>query len=154
MSLAQAEIWLKTGTEIVAVAAAVFAYFQFRSNVRTRRAEWLLSLYERFYERSTFHEIRKILDSPPRPSLEYQRLESDIESGTDGPHVEALNNYLNFFEFVAALQKRGALSQGEILDLFDYYLRNLRRTSFLLRYIRAQGFEGLTRLLDALEGSR
>jgi len=154
MSLAQAEIWLKIGAGIVAAVVAVLAFVQYKSNVRTRRAEWLLSLYERFYERSTFHEIRKILDSPPHPSLEYQRLESDIAAGTDGPHVDALNNYLNFFEFVAVLQKRGALTQGEILDLFDYYLQNLSRNPSLLKYIRAQGFEGLAKLLDALEGSR
>lgn len=94
----------------VTAAAALFAAFQYRRNVRTKRAEWLLSLFERFYERPTYRRIRAILDHGPHPSPEFARLESDVQNGNEAEDVEAFVNYLNFFEFIAVLWKHGQIA--------------------------------------------
>jgi hypothetical protein len=74
--------------------------------------------------------VRSILDSPPRPAPDYDRLKANVESG-EGGDLEALINYLNFFEFMAALCQQGQLKLSEIGQMFDYYLRNLKSTPFV-----------------------
>jgi hypothetical protein len=144
------ELVTKIVSELAAACAAVFAAYQFRHNVRTRHAEWLFSLFERFYEQETYQNIRAILDST-EGSPELQRLELDVRSGNSNLTVERFINYLNFFETVLViLETHKQLTQKEISDLFDYYLRNLKAVPFVFEFINTQGFERLSRFLKKL----
>ena len=57
---------------------------------------------------------------------------------------------LNFFEMVASLEKAKQLSKPDVIKLFDYYLRCLKRHPDVLKYIKneVKGFEELSRLLE------
>jgi hypothetical protein len=142
---------MKLASETAGAGAAVFATIQYGRNVRTRHAEWLLSLFERFYEQERYQSMRTILDSPPdSPAL--HQLEADISNRDSTRSVEEFDNYLNFFEFVAVLEARKQLKQDEICDLFDYYLRKLKSHPFVVEYVDRYGFEQLRRLLKQLKG--
>ncbi|HEU5247281.1 MAG TPA: hypothetical protein VFU09_09350 [Candidatus Udaeobacter sp.] len=54
---------IKDVATIVGAVAALWAIYVYFTNSRLRRAEWLASLYEKFYERPDLKEIREILDS-------------------------------------------------------------------------------------------
>jgi len=56
-------------------------------------------------------------------------------------------DYLKFFELVAVLQKSGQLTTEQIEDLFGYYLNCLERSAAVRKYISAEGYEQLDRLL-------
>ena len=68
-----------------------------RKGLRVRRAEWLASLYEKFYERSELKEVREILDCKGGRSEAIDKVVSE--------EPPAFSDYLNFFEFVAVLRK-------------------------------------------------
>ena len=148
MTFQQVESWTRIFSEVAPGLVLIFACYQYWRSVRTRRAEWLFSLFQRFYEESNYRHIRAILDSPLSP--QFKRLESDIHNENEGENVESFVNYLNFFEFIAVLKNRGQLNQSEICDLFDYYLRNIKQRQFAVDYVRKQGFEHLDRLLKEI----
>jgi hypothetical protein len=52
--------------------------------------------------------------------------------------------------FVASLWKLKQLSQREILMVFEYYLRLIHDHQFIFHFVREQGFESLTELLEQL----
>ncbi len=145
------EPWTKIFSELVPPIVAIIALCQYFRSVRTRRAEWLLSLFQSFYEGPSYVRTRAILDSDPRTSSDLSRLESDIRNRSEGQNVEAFINYLNCFEFVAVLRKQKQLRQTEICDLFKYYLQNLKKLPFVTEYVKNQGFERLDRLLDEID---
>ena len=61
-------------------------------------------------------------------------------------------DYLNFFELVAVLADNKQLSNDDVLDFFDYYLRCLRRHPAVMAYIdkQANGFQHLSGFLSKL----
>lgn len=131
---------------VIAVGTLLIAFNTYRNSVRQRRAEWLDKLYERFYEKEHYKEIRRILDY--RPEVDYQNLQRALSGQTvDHQVCENFVNYLNFFEHVASLWRLNQLSQEEILMLFEYYLRLLRKIDFVWAFIQSNGFESLTLML-------
>src|SRR5947209_6475965 len=60
---------------------AAFAIHTYWRNAKTRRAEWLYSLYAKFYEDSFYKEIRSILDY--KPEKELQLLYSGLRDGSN-----------------------------------------------------------------------
>lgn len=103
-------------------------------------------MHAKFFESENYKKIRRILDYQTEP--EFSRLRQAALDGTYDELVEELVDYLNFFEFVASLERLGQLKQREISVLFQYYLSLLRKHDFVRDYIRTQGFEDLQRLLD------
>jgi len=91
----------------VAIAWAVYVY---RRNSALERTKWQAQLYEKFFERSDLKEIRELMDSDDEISLEITRLIRDEPS--------EFTDYLNFFEFVAFLEKSKQLKINEINDFF------------------------------------
>jgi hypothetical protein len=120
----------------IAAVSAILVYF---TNSRLRRAEWLASLYEKFYERSDLKEIRETLDCEVGDSPGIVKLISEESA--------EFADYLNFFEFVAVLQKSRQLKKTEIEDLFRYYLDRLENCHLVRSYIANNGYEQLDRLL-------
>ena len=78
---------------MVNISVAVFAYCR---NVRLKRAEWLRSLFEKFYETERYKAVRTRLDNADE--LQKRGLEEEL-----------LVDYLNFFEFIASLHKPGQI---------------------------------------------
>jgi hypothetical protein len=140
------EVLAPTITAVGGIIAAFWAVLVYRSNARLRRAEWLAKLYEKFYEENeSLKDIREKLDCDENASPEIKTLD---EQGS------GFSDYLNFFEFVAVLEKSGQLTSGEIEDLFGYYLDCLERCKPVRRYIREKGYEQLNRLLLKRAGDK
>jgi hypothetical protein len=126
---------------IVGGVAVVFAFLQYRANSRLERARWLASLYEKFYEKDQLKGVRQILDSADRDASEINKLVTD-----ESPEF---TDYLNFFEFVAVLEKSGQLKSNEIEDIFHYYLDCLEKSPKIREYLAAKGYEHLDQFLRA-----
>lgn len=134
--------WTSVITVLAAIGtfvAALVAAFTYRRNAGIERAKWSLSLYEKFYERPDLKSIREILDSEPDH-------ENVIELVLKCP--PEFTDYLNFFEFVAFLERKRQLSTEELDALFDYYIRCLKRHPRVLTFIRDNGFEDLQKMLE------
>ncbi len=119
--------------------AAYFAYQVYKNNSNLERAEWLASVYEKFYEKDDLKEIREILDCDDEISLEITKLIRDESA--------KFTDYLNFFEFVAFLKKENQLKLSEVDALFGYYLDCLNRRGDIRQYILKRGYELLDELL-------
>lgn len=126
---------------IVGGVAVVFAFLQYRANSRLERARWLASLYEKFYEKDQLKGVRQILDSADHDASEINKLVTDEPSD--------FTDYLNFFEFVAVLEKSGQLKSNEIEDLFHYYLDCLEKSPKIREYLAGKGYEHLDEFLRA-----
>jgi len=132
---------LKDIATILGAIAALWAIYVYFTNSRVRRAEWLASLYEKFYEKSDLKAVREILDCEGGDSPDISRLVSE--------EPPELTDYLNFFEFVAVLKKSHQLSANEIESLFGYYLDCLEKCCQVRNYIANKGYEHLNNLLQA-----
>jgi len=136
----------------VSTLAAIFATWNYWRNARTRRAEWLFTLYQKFFEEDHYKRMRRVLDYGMHHDL--QKLRASIDGSAPDPDLEEeLVDYLNFFEFVAGLQQSRQLTPDEVDRLFNYYLRILKSTrlGFVRKYVCDQGFEQLSALLDKME---
>lgn len=136
-----------TVTGLIAVLGGSAAFFQYRQSVRTRRAELLSSLHEKFFESGRYEEVRQLLDYPEQPG--YAALQSAVTLGTFHPLANELYRYLNFFELLASLRILGQISDKEILALFEYDLKLLTSHRFIVDVLKAQGFERLPQLLHS-----
>ena len=132
---------------LLAVLSFPFALWTYRNSVKTRRAEWLASLHEKFFESDRYKDIRRVLDYRSEP--EYSNLVRAIADGTHHLLADELYRYLNFFEFLAGLRGLGQISDDEIIGLFDYDLRLLKQHELIMNALRPQGFERLADLLAA-----
>lgn len=141
------EAWAAVIGVIIAAAGTGFGLYTYRGSVRTRRAEWLYSLYSKFYEEDRYKKTRRLLDYGDDAALEeaYQALQQG-----DPARSEPIVDYLNFFEFIAGLWVMNELSKEEICRLFDYYLRLIVRRPAVHEFVRSQGFENLDKLLAEL----
>ena len=127
-----------------AVAGGV-ALYTFWRNQKVRRAEWLASLYEKFYGNDEFRKIRAVLDYS---GVEGENLRRCLVSDPENAAVlEPLVNYLNFVEFVASLWKLKQLRGTEVEMMFEYYIRNLAGEPEVMRFIEKEGFENLRELI-------
>ena len=132
----------------VAGISFIVAFFTYRTNNKIKRGEWLKSLFEKFYEAKIFSKVRA--------EIEYGRIETYLNIFADGTvlneeHEEQLVDYLNFFEFVATLQKNGHLKFTEVNQLFGYYLKAIKCNNFLKEYLTKYDFEILIALLNKYE---
>ena len=69
----------------------------FKANQTIRKAEWLKSLYEKFYENSVYKDVRRWLD--------FEKLENELKDDPENIKEEKVTDFLNFFEFIASLEK-------------------------------------------------
>ncbi len=129
----------------IAILGAPFAYLTYLQSVRTRRAEWLSSLHESFFESERYRQIRRVLDY--KPESEYNQLVQAVANGTHSPLIDEFYRYLNFFELLSSLRGLGEISDDEIIALFEYDLRMLKEHDFIISDLPDQGFERLSKLL-------
>lgn len=136
---------VRTGLQLasysVAIVGAIVAVFTYRANARRERAKWAVQLFEKFYETNQYKGVREQLDSTAdEPAVK------DLVK-REGPEF---TDYLNFFELVAYMAGTGQLDSSDVLALFHYYLRSLKRHRSVMDYLnnREKGFERLSTLLD------
>ncbi|MEX0701625.1 MAG: hypothetical protein WD069_05955 [Planctomycetales bacterium] len=141
--------WLALGG---AAIGGMFSLYFWRCTVKTRRAEWLHSLYSKFYEEGFYKNTRILLDY--RPAADIDKLYRGLDEGCYPEICEPLVDYLNFFEFIAGLWMMGQLSLSEVRMLFQYYIELLVAHPPVIKFIDAQGFENLRALIDALGSPR
>lgn len=133
-------------TALVAVVGGSSAYFTYRRSVRTKRAEWLASLHEKFFETERYAHVRRVLDYPEEPR--YTELAKAVAAGTYLPLADEFYRYLTFFELMASLRelvrfrmRRYSAYLSTILDCFTKH-------RFILDALPVQGFERLPKLLQ------
>jgi hypothetical protein len=141
---------IETVFHLVSILAVFLAAITYWRNARTRRAEWLFSLYQKFFEEPHHKEMRWLLDYRPDPA--YLELQRSVANDTPDRSAEPLVDYLNFFEFTARLWRSRQLKLKEVKGLFQYYLENLTKHDFIRKFIRTEGFEALDELLDKMVG--
>ncbi|HEV8432417.1 MAG TPA: hypothetical protein VGR95_03315 [Thermoanaerobaculia bacterium] len=88
----------------LALVGGAIAILTFWRTAKVRRAKWLSSLHAKFFETSSYKEIRRILDSD---DSDLSRLRAELASEKNSELAEGFVDFLNFFEFVASLHKFG-----------------------------------------------
>ncbi len=136
---------IKIVAGIVGILGVPAAYVTYRRSVRTRRADWLVSLHEKFFETDRYAQVRRVLDYREEPH--YSGLAQAVTAQQYHPLADELYRYLNFFELLASLRKLGQISDEEIIGLFEYDLRMIAQQQFVIDALRPQGFERLSDLI-------
>lgn len=135
---------------LLATAIGGFATIHvFFRNSQLKRAEWLYSLFEKFFYDEKYSEIRRIIDYAHPEDIE--KLIKAINSTNDHDLEEQLVNYLNFFEFIANLWLLKQVPLREIKMMFEYYIRRLEEHDFIMDYINKYGFEGVAKLVEGVK---
>jgi hypothetical protein len=88
--------------------------------------------------------MRRIIEYTPK------ELDEKIKDG-DKTWDDRLADYLNFFEFIGTLLKMKQLSLNEIRMVFECYIKSIEKDSFLIDYIKKNGFENLDALIEQLK---
>lgn len=126
------------------IGGTITIYIYYR-NSTLRRAEWLYSLFEKFFYQSYYADIRQLLTYGKEE--QFKRLRDAIQNHSNESLEEKFVDYLNFFEFIASLWQLRQLSIREIRMMFDYYIRELGDHPFIMKYIQDEGYEGLSELV-------
>ncbi len=132
--------FLQLASYCVAIVGVIVAVFTYRANARRERAKWAVQLFEKFYESDQYKHVRDLLDS------EDDKPADDLVKG----QAAEFTDYLNFFELVAYMTAIGQIDSSDVLALFHYYLRSLKRHRSVMRYLNnpETGFERLSKLLN------
>ncbi len=108
------------------------------------KAKWLNGLYEKFYEKATFKQIRLAIDYKTE---EYINLKQILNTNEDLELQGNLVDYLNFFEFIATLKEKRQLKITDINMVFGYYINDLKDSDFIIQFIKKSGFQNLEKLI-------
>lgn len=93
-----------------------------------------------FYETDHYKPIREKLDCKSDAADVVELVTQEQAAFTD---------YLNFFEVVSFVASTHQLSEKDVLSLFHYYLRCLKRHTLVMKYLfdKGNGFEHLSGFL-------
>ncbi len=137
--------WVATIAYVVGAMAAVGSVWRYYRNSAQNRMHWLFELYQRFHGDP---ELRKM-----RVRIDWSKTAFALKEQEDNAELLGqLDDYLNFFEFVAYLQERKELKETEIITMFDYPLQRIAKDSSVVQYMRRpeNGYEKLPGLLMKL----
>jgi len=137
--------WIDVGARLLAGLGGLgffIAAFSYRQQVRIRQAEWMKSLFEKFFENSTYKEVRSWLDY----GVLHEKLNLP-DAVVKQQNEEKFTDFLNFFEFIGVLHSRGHLPLAQVWDMFDYYLDRISADEDCREWIHKYGFEKLKGLL-------
>jgi tRNA-dihydrouridine synthase len=116
--------------------------------MHVRRAEWLYTMYQKFYENEAFKTVRRELLYRPES---FTFASNGALTEAEEQRIEALDDYLNFFELLASLWALRQIKTDELQMLFDYYLKNIAQNAAVRRYVQEEGFENLQQLIQKCE---
>lgn len=131
---------IKDVASIFSSIGVIFAVFTFYKNNQLKKAEWLKSLFEKFYESNNYKEVRRWID--------FNAIEEELGNDIDGQKEEKFADFLNFFEFIAVLEKINQLDVKKIRYLFAYYLKLIDENNFCRKYIKENGYKNLNKFLE------
>jgi hypothetical protein len=141
--------WLEWSGKLVAGAGAlvavIVAVVNYRNQTRLKQADWLKSLFEKFFENSTYKEVRVWLDY----GTLHERLTVN-DAALRQVHEEQFTDFLNFFEFIGVLYAHRHLSLAQVCDVFDYYLKKIAADADCREWIDQYSFEKLKVLLSRI----
>jgi len=136
--------WLEWGAKIVGALATglgvLVAAINYLNQTRLKRAEWVKSLFEKFFESSVYKEVRGWLD--------YDELPDKLSGPNQRENEEKFTDFLNFFEFIGVLYSRRQIKLEEVYEIFDYYLKKIKVDPNCKVWIERYGFEKLKALLE------
>ena len=137
--------WIDILIKVLALIGVYIAAINYRNQRIIKKGEWLKSLFEKFYENTTYKEVRRWLDN--------KELENKINTDDDfvSDDDEKFTDFLNFFEFIANLENEGQISTTDAKNLFDYYLHQIKQSAVSMKWIKKYGFEKLDVLLNKIE---
>jgi hypothetical protein len=136
--------WLGKGIAgTAALVAVLVAVINYRSQTKLKQADWLKSLFEKFFESPTYKEVRVWLDY----GMLHERLTVN-DAATRQANEEKFTDFLNFFEFIGVLYSRKHLSLEQVYDVFDYYLKKIAADADCREWIDQYSFEKLKALLS------
>ncbi len=137
--------WIDIVIKALALIGVYVAAINYRSQRIIKKGEWLKSLFEKFYESPTYKEVRRWLDNKELET----KINSDDNSVTDND--EKFTDFLNFFEFIANLEQDHQITRSDVVNLFDYYLRQIKKSPVCMEWIKKYGFEKLDALLNIIK---
>jgi gamma-glutamylcyclotransferase (GGCT)/AIG2-like uncharacterized protein YtfP len=121
--------------------AFIWGVLKYARSIRQQHANWLHKLFVAFYETDGFKRVRKLYDEKP---IDAPKVFTDIQAEHD------LDDYLNFFEFIAGLVKMKQVTLTEVQSMFEYWIRLMQADLDTLTYLRRFGYENLLWLMDKL----
>lgn len=137
---------LDLGLKVLGGAGFIVGVLSYWNQVRIKRAEYLKSLYEKFFESSIYKEARVWLD--------YGHLHDRLtvaDTETREKNEEKFTDFLNFFEFIGVLYSRRHLTFNQVYEVFDYYLKKIKSDADCQEWIEKYSFEKLKRLLQKMK---
>ena len=137
--------WIDIVIKVMALVGVYIAALNYRSQRIIKKGEWLKSLFEKFYENPTYKEVRRWLDNN---ELE-NKINADDNSVSDDD--EKFTDFLNFFEFIANLEEEHQITITDASNLFDYYLKQIKKSTVCIQWIKKYGFEKLDGLLNKIK---
>lgn len=130
--------------KLLTVAGIIIAVFTYLKNTKIAQAKWLSELFEKFYEKEMYKEIRLLIDYK---TLKYHTLINSIEVDTEPELQEKLVDYLNFFEFISTLNVEKQLTLRQINLVFGYYINSINQSEEIVAFIQKSGFQNLPDLI-------
>lgn len=149
--------WYAFGTMLLGVGAIVAGLWSFFNYLQTRRhnaAIWLNKLFSEFYIKTTFENIRTLLEYHYEdmigPLIEKRITNRDIPINLNETNIlKELDTLLNYFEHVLYLEQEKHLKSHDRQALLQYWfdLMSSDRCGGLRVYIANFGFERIQKEL-------
>src|SRR5438552_9672142 len=126
---------IRSAATIVASVSLIYGIIKYARTLRLQRSEWLHKLFTSFYENSRYKQIRELLDGRHRHAGE-----TAMHAITRLGKETELDDYLNFFEFLAGLKALRQMRRKDVLALFEYWIQRLRSHHEVSDYITRFGY--------------
>lgn len=147
--MANAKLFFEIIFYLVSTIVVSISIFTYRRSIRIKKAEWLSTLSEKFYQNNYYRNIRRILDYPEN-SEDFENLKLIVQKLVKNQNefspdeislLENFADFLNFYEFIGSLEKLGQLNYEEITLMFEYYLKLMGHYNWILIYLKHDGFD-------------
>jgi hypothetical protein len=147
--------WSALGNMLVgigALAAGVWAIFNYYKTRHNEASKWLNALFSEFYIKDTFGRIRVLLEYHYRdilgPLIERRITDRHVAITEDEIQILfELDTLLNYFEHVLYLEEERHLKKYDRQALLEYWFNLMADPSYggLRRYVARFGFEQIAR---------
>ena len=138
--------WIQLLSFLLSGIGIFIAGLSYASNKKIKRAEWLKSLFEKFYENDFYKDARKWVDF----DKDYKLLQNAFDKDENHENEEKFADFLNFFGFIATLEKQKQIKLEEIKRIFGYYLNLIKSNPTCQDYIIKYEYINLQHLLSKL----
>jgi hypothetical protein len=140
---------------LILAGTALWARKNYARQVTLEQMKWLQQLYDSFYNSERYKAVRQLIDFDDLGTTLALLKRADTESGQlslpERTQVDQFTDYLNFFEWIAFLEKEGQLTFEQVDAMFKYYVTRflqVDKNRELRKYIQQNGYEQLHRLLN------